>query len=123
MKPKAVKQTRIVLADMSTLMSDMIERMLSMHPDLHVVARTGPGEDVRAAVQRNHADVLIIGHAADIPDEAVPLTTFSWWPLKVLTVCNSGERGMLWVLRPHSTPIGELSAERLIAAVRVTGSL
>jgi hypothetical protein len=119
MKAKA-KPTRIVLAEMPTLMSDMIEGMLSMHPDLKVVARTGPGEDVCAAVRYNRADVLITGQAT--VDEAATLAMFSWRPTIVLTVSNSGQAGMLWVLRPDGTPIGELSAESLIAAARMAGS-
>ena len=122
MKNTSVRQTRIVLAEMPTLMSDLVEGMLSVQPDLHVVARIPPGEDLRAAVRRNNADVLIIGSTADIADEAVLRAAFIWRPTKLIKISDGGERGMLWVLRPDATLIGELSSDSLIAAARVTGS-
>jgi hypothetical protein len=122
MKNGSVKQTRILLAEMPTLMSDLVEGMLSGQPDLHVVARIPRGEDLRAAVRRNNADVLIIGSTADIADEAVLPAAFIWRPTKLIKISDGGERGMLWVLRPDATLIGELSSDSLIAAARVTGS-
>ena len=119
MEHKDVHPTRIVLAAMPTLMGDMIEKMFSVQADLLVVTRIAPGEDVCVAVRRNRADVVIMTSADKGQFEAAATGAFSWRPTKVLTISETGERAMVWVLRLDGTPLGELSEEGLAAAARV----
>jgi hypothetical protein len=97
-------------------MADLIDNMLSAHPDVQVVARMSDSEDLRTFVQGNHVDVLIIGQAADVAMEAAPPDAFSCCPRRIITVRNTGKTGVLWVIRPDGTPISELSASSLLSA-------
>jgi hypothetical protein len=97
-------------------MADLIDNMLSAHPDVQVVARMSDSEDLRAFVRDSHADVLIIGQATDVAMGAAPLEAFSCCPKRVITVRDTGKTGMLWVIRPDGTPLSELSASSLLSA-------
>ena len=117
------KRIRIALAGMPKLMADLIDNMLSTHPDIQVVARMPNSEDLRTFVRDNHADVLIIGQATDVAMEAAPPEVFSCCPKLVITVRDTGKTGMLWVVRPDGTPLSELSASSLLSAATTPGSL
>jgi DNA-binding NarL/FixJ family response regulator len=121
----AVKRTRIVLAGMPRLMLEIVERLLAKQPDLHVVARIAPHGNVRTAVRRHRADVLIVGASDDTgegdaaADEA-PQNAFDCRPATVVVVSESGRHGTVWAMRPQGKLVDDLSAERLIATIRAT---
>jgi hypothetical protein len=39
--------------------------------------------------------------------------------MKVITLAEDGQQGYLCELRPHRVALGEMSADRLLAAIRV----
>jgi hypothetical protein len=108
---------------MPKLMADLIDNMLTAHPDVQVVARMSNSDDLHTFVRDNHADVLIIGQAADVAMEAAPFEAFSCCPKRIITVGDTGKTGMLWVIRPDGTPISELSASSLLSAATTSGPL
>jgi chemotaxis response regulator CheB len=114
---------RIVLAGMPRLMAELIDNMLSSHPDVQVVARNSEDDRLRTFVRRHSADVLIIGEPDDTGAEVAPAEMFSWCPMRVISVRDCGKTGMLWVMRPDGVPIGELSAKSLLRAATASGAL
>jgi hypothetical protein len=115
-----VKRTRIVLAGVPKMMDALIEAIVTAHSDLRVVARMPANGDVRAALRHHRADVLIVMER----DGASTVDTERWFcrrPSKVLAITEGGREGRLYMLRPHDTALGELSAERLIDAIRSAG--
>jgi hypothetical protein len=103
---------------MPRLMLEVIESIMDGHPDLRIAARVAADDDLGAAIRRCRADVLIImqpdGDGSEISAERL------FWrrPAKVLAIVEGGRKGVLFVLHPHATPLGELSAESLLAAIR-----
>jgi phosphosulfolactate phosphohydrolase-like enzyme len=74
---------------------------------------------LRTAVQRNQADVLIIGRREGTPIDTFPTEVFSWSPRAVLTIADTGKDGMVWIPRPNGTLINELSLNSLTAAAKM----
>jgi hypothetical protein len=117
-----VKRTRIVLAGVPKMMDALIEAIVTAHSDLRVVARMPADGDLRAAMHRHRADVLIVMEA----DGAATCNPERWFwrrPSKVLAITERGREGRLYILRPYDTALGELSAERLIDAIRSAGDV
>ena len=121
MDTNSVKRTRVALAEMPTLMMDMIESILSADLEIEVVGRMAPGADLPNSVRCNEADVLIIGPISHTLTETTLLKAFSCSPKKIVSIAETVKTGMIWVMRPDGTPISELSAEALIGAAKSTG--
>jgi hypothetical protein len=115
-----LKRTRVALAEMPTLMMDMIESILSTDPEIEVVARLAMVADLQTWVQSHKADVLIIGRVVARLAESAPTEAFSWSPRKVITVADTAKYATEWIMRPDGVPLGELSAESLLASVSDT---
>lgn len=113
-----MNRIRVVLAGMPKLMLEVMESIIGGHPDVHIAARVAADGNLGAAIRRCRADVLIImqpdGNGAEMSAERL------FWrrPSKVIAIVEGGRTGVLFVLHPHATPLGELSAESLVAAIR-----
>jgi hypothetical protein len=99
---------RIALLDLPQLMSEIVKDILDQADDIAVVE----------ASERGDADVVII--AADRDDlPAVGQTQLKRRATaRVITITAEGRTGYLYELRPHRTPLGEVSADSLLAAIR-----
>lgn len=113
-----MKRIRIVLAGMSRMMLEMIEAIIASQPDFYVAGRIAADGNLGAAARRHRADVLIVmqpdGSGSEIDADQV------FWrrPSKVVAIAEGGCKGMVFVLRPHAARLGELSADKLVEAVR-----
>ena len=116
-----VKRTRIVLAGMSSMMLNLVDRIITCHPDLHVAARVPADDELRAAVRRSRADVLVLMHPDGGGLESSVEGMLWCRPSKVLAIADGGRRGVLLRLRPHATVLDDLSADGLVDAIRSTG--
>jgi hypothetical protein len=115
-----VKRTRIVLAGMVGMMAEIMEAIIASQPDFYIAGRIAADGDLVAAMRRHRADVLIIrrdGAGSEIEVERV------FWrrPSRVLAIAEGGRQGVLFTLHAHATPLGELSADKLVEAVRSAG--
>src|SRR5438552_12781818 len=101
------------------MMQEIVERTLSANPDMAVVARVPADADFASATRRCSADVLICLQQPDEPDpqERAGLM-FSWRPSRVIAITERGRTGVVYALRPHATPLCELSLDDLVDAVR-----
>jgi hypothetical protein len=90
------------------MLHGIVARLLAADPEVRVV------EDAAAAT----ADVLVVSQS-DPDDEALPVSMLLRSPdSRVLALGADARRAVLFELRPHRTPLGELSRESLLAAVR-----
>ena len=109
---------RILLAGLSRMLADIVRRVLTGSPDLEVVGTLGRLDEVAPALLRADADVLIVGlEGADAMAEFEPLLATHPY-LKIFALDGDGRRAVLYELRPHSIPLGELSPQSLIDAIR-----
>ena len=117
-----MKRIRIVLAGMSRMMLNLMDGIVASHPDLYVAARVPVDGKLRGAVRRHRADVLVVMQPDDAGlESSVADGMLGCCPSKVLAITEGGRKGVLLVLRPHTTVLRELSADSLVEAIRSDG--
>jgi hypothetical protein len=95
------------------MLRGILARLLATDPEVQVL-------DGASAAARN-ADVLVLSQP-DPEDEAVPVSMLLTSPTsRVLALGADARRAVLFELRPHRTPLGELSRESLLLALRGGG--
>jgi hypothetical protein len=99
---------RVALLDLPQMLRAIVEDILDQADDVTVTE--APAND--------DADVVILGaHEDELP--AAGRAQLERRPTaKVLTINGHGRNAYLYELRPHKTPLGEISADTLLAAVR-----
>jgi DNA-binding NarL/FixJ family response regulator len=112
-----LERTRIVLIDMSPLLREIVRETIAREPDLDVVAEHDAGVDVRAAVQREDADFVIVGSDA-VAAAAVSTLVAADRGVRALELRSDGRDSVLYELRPHRVPLGEISPEALLHTIR-----
>ena len=101
--------------DLQPRLRDIIVDAVIDEPDLEIT-----GMDLRSDLDlaRLDADVVIAG-ASEPGDSPVPSRLLSIAPrISVLMVAASGRTAALYELRPRKTPLGDVTAAGLIAAIR-----
>jgi DNA-binding NarL/FixJ family response regulator len=110
-----LESTRIVLIDMPPLLRDIVRDVLAGEPDIEVVAEHDVAVDVRDAVRQDGADLVIVGSdAASSARDAVAGNR----GVRALEVRSDGRESVLYELRPHRVPLGEISPETLLRTIR-----
>jgi DNA-binding NarL/FixJ family response regulator len=111
-----VPPIRVVLAEMPSLLQDIVTALCAAESDVDVVARVGPAEDLEAAVTANRPDVLVT--SADGPaalDSACLLFTAPL--LRVLTIAEGGRVCQVERLVLERAFLRDVSPEELINAI------
>jgi hypothetical protein len=116
-----VKRIRIVLAGMPRMMLEFMETIIASHPDLYVAGRVPVDGNLLATMRRCRADVLVVLQPDGKSSETSADRMFWRRPSKVLAIIEGGRKGVLYVLRPHATAVGELSVDNLVDAIRSAG--
>lgn len=113
-----MKKIRIILADMPAMLVDIIAEIIALEPDLTFVDSISDSTELKTAVRRARADVVITQSLGDelAAHSAALLSTGR--PLKIIAITDQARQGLLCELRPHCEPLGPLSAEGLVAAIR-----
>lgn len=112
-----MEQTRIVLVDMSPLLREIVRETAAREPDLEVVREHEAGVDLRAAVERDDPDFLIVGAEA-APEGTVGSLVAGGRRLRALEVRSDGRESVLYELRPHRVLLGEISPDTLLQTIR-----
>jgi len=116
-----VKRTRIVLAGMSRMMLELTKTILASDPYFSVVGHVAAGANLRAAVRRYRADILIVMPPDGIGSESDAERLFWRRPCKILAIEEGGRKGKLYVLHPYASKLDELSVDSLIGTLRSEG--
>jgi DNA-binding NarL/FixJ family response regulator len=111
-----LERTRIVLVDMSPLSREIVRETLAREPDLDVVNEHEADVDLRAAVERDHPDFLIVG--PDAADGAVGSLVAERRGLRALELRSDGRESVLYELRPNRVALGEISPDTLLHTIR-----
>ena len=109
---------RVLPARLPGMILDMLARVAVDQSDLEIIEEIGDGVELLVAVGQTHADVVVLGlRDSELPGICSHL--LSEYPdLKILGVTADGRRGFLYELRPQRIPLGEISPEKLCAAIR-----
>jgi hypothetical protein len=89
---------------MPGVMRDLVETLVAAQPDLEIV-----GGD---------ADVVLVGVATIAEADALTARLYARPHQRLLALAVDGRTAVAYELRPHVTPLGTLSPEGLLAAIR-----
>ena len=112
-----VERTRIVLIDMSPLLRDIVRSAITGEPDLEVVAEHEADVDVATALERDHADFVIVGSDV-VAHSSVASAVASNCRVRALELYADGKESVLYEFRPHRVALGELSSDTLLRTIR-----
>jgi len=102
---------------MPPLLREIVRGTLARAPDLDVVGEHDASADLRAAVEEDGADFLIVGSEATA-EAAVHSLVGADLGVRALEVQSDGKESVLYELRPHRVPLGEISPETLLRTIR-----
>jgi hypothetical protein len=111
-----VDRIRVAFTDMPEMLTQIAAAVVDRQPEMRVMGALDRRLPLAAAVARSGADVLIAG---DATSEAEIRALLRERPrMRVLAVQGAGRESSLWEQRPTRTPVGELSPDNLLAAIR-----
>jgi hypothetical protein len=103
---------------MPRMLRDIITQTVSHEPDMVLVGEHTERTDLVSAARASQADVVVVGVSdAELPAQCEALFMMSPG-IRVLGITGDGRRAFLWELRPNRTPLGEVSPEGLVEAIR-----
>jgi DNA-binding NarL/FixJ family response regulator len=109
---------RIVLADLPQMLRSIIRDILAGEPDMEVVGELPGQAELPAMVRRTGATFVIVRQTSPDPPTIFHDLLAARPPTRVLAIADEGRAAILYELRPRRIAIGELSAARLVAAIR-----
>jgi len=116
-KAMNMKPFRILLASMPAMLMEMIVQIIAREPEFMIVGEIAECSNLTSAVRHCQADLLIVGESS-LAEAEVTAVLSSSYPAKIITIAESGHCATLNELRPHREKLVDVSAARLIAAIR-----
>ena len=116
-RENSLERTRIVLIDTAPLLREILREIIAREPDLALVAEHEAVIDVRKTVEREAADFVVVGRDAASADD-VRAMVGAGLGVRALEVYSDGKESVLYELRPHRVPLGEISADTLLRTIR-----
>ena len=101
-----MRRIRILLAGMPRMLLDMVTDIVAMHPEMMVSGKLQDTADLRTAVRKARADVVVLREPAGREREVHLKLLYSRPHLNVLSITNDGHRFFLHELRPFRAPLG-----------------
>jgi hypothetical protein len=113
-----IAPARILLLGMPRILRDLIRSIVDRQPDMRVVAEIeDDGVELRR-IERPRADFVIVGlRDSDLPTVCDRLLRIRP-ATKIVGVSREGRRAILYELRPHAEPLGEMSQQTLLDLIR-----
>ena len=115
-----MRRIRILLADMPRMLLDMITDIVALHKEMMIAGEAQDMADIRAAVKKTRADVVILNEPATGPSQNYQELLYSRPHLGVLSITSDGRQFFLHKLRPVRTALGEVSPDSLVQAIHST---
>ena len=102
---------------MPRMLLDMVTEIVMAHPDMMVSGKMQESADIRPAVKKAKADIVILSEPAGRQRQDHQKVLYSRPHLKVLSITSDGHRFFLHELRPFRAALGEISPESLVQAI------
>ena len=112
---------RIVVVGMPALLREMTRDVIAAQPWATVVAEYDSPVPLADAVRSTGANLVLVGDGPGVEDQATALLT-SARSVGIFAISDDGRESVLYELRPNKEPLGEVSAERLVDAIRAAVS-
>lgn len=115
----AAAPIRVVLVDLPQMLSDIIRDILGRETDIVVAGETRT-DDAELVEVLPEVDVAIVGTVDhELPPPCLELMR-AHPHTRVLTVSGDARESFLYELRPWKMPLGSISPETLLEAVRTS---
>ncbi len=98
------------------MLGEIIQRAVAGQPDMEIVDELPQDQMLAEALMRTGVDVLIF--AGDHDPTTLQRLLEELPRLKVLVVSADGRETALFELRPQRTPLGEVSPQTIVDAIR-----
>jgi DNA-binding NarL/FixJ family response regulator len=109
---------RIVFAEMPPLLADIIRQAVAGEPDMAIVGECRDCSALREMLVAEGCEVVMVG-TSDPDALALPRQLLDAAPrMKVLMLETRGSRAVMHELRPYRRSLGDMSAGRLVEAIR-----
>jgi predicted RNA-binding protein YlqC (UPF0109 family) len=120
-KEVALERVRIVLVGMPEMLREITRNAIHDEPWAEIVAEYDAPVPISDAARANDANVVLVGDSPEVDAEANGLLDDAR-QLAVLALTDDGRQTVLYELRPHKVPLGEISPGRLVDAIRTAVS-
>ena len=117
-----LRRIRVVLTDMPHLLDEIVRTILVADPDVELDPQSVPANQIASADSVGLADVLIVAEQHPATDDYAP-ALYAHPDLRLVAISDDRKQAVLYELRPHRTPLGELSARSLVRAVHGDATL
>jgi hypothetical protein len=111
-----VERVEVVIVGLPRMLRDIVESAVAGEPDMELVGTFDAGAPLGNAAQTTAAVLITQSESREEP-AVVELLRQLGRP-SVLGVSGDGRNALLYQLRPHVTPLGELSPAALVRAIR-----
>lgn len=113
-----MERIRILLAEIPQTLCGVIKEIISAEPDMEIVGEVTDGIRLLLAAGEAQADVVVTGlRDSELPGICSHLLN-EYPHLKVLALTTDGRTGSLYEFQLHEVPLGEISQQELLAAIR-----
>ena len=113
-----MRRIRVLLAGMPRMLLDMITDIVTPHAEMMVAGQIQDTAEIRAAVKKTRADIVILNEPAIGPSQNYQELLYSRPHLGVLSITSDGRQFFLHKLRPVRTALGEVSPDSLVQAIQ-----
>jgi DNA-binding NarL/FixJ family response regulator len=111
-----VEPIRVLLFQLPPILAEIVKRSAAAHPSLEVVGEVKGGRVVGKARRKRARCVLTNLDGAELTPPIHAL--FQALPsVAVIDIEGQGKTAVLYELRPHRVPLGEVSASELVETV------
>jgi hypothetical protein len=114
---ECVKPIRILIANMPRILQDMIASIISSEPRFRIVGKLSSDSDLASVIRKTRAQIVITQEALEKGDCVDEILLLFRCFTKVLAISETGREAALYQLRVERTPLGEISAGRLISFI------
>lgn len=109
---------RVMLAGLPRMLTEIVGRVLAGAPDLEVTTWPNGLERLVEIPAEEQPDVIVtsLGPGQRLEDLASLLRARP--SLRILALEGDGRHAVMYELQPHAVPLGDVSAEGLVEAIR-----
>jgi hypothetical protein len=116
-RPADTRSIRLALCGLTQFLDDIVTALLSREPDVQIIARIAPGDDLRGDFEATGADLLICALAAPDMQAAWDRSLERHPPLVVLNIADDASSGALYALEASTEIVRDLTAGALLTLV------
>jgi DNA-binding NarL/FixJ family response regulator len=113
-----VTRIRLLLGEMPTLLRNILHDGIAGAEDLELVADVAAPDALAAAIRWHVPDVVVVASGSAL-DSYRPAALLRAAPhARVLSIEAGGQQALMYEVRPHHTPLDDVSMKTLLEAIR-----